>query len=175
MKPTVQRVALAAVLGLGLVVSAAAQERGPGPGAGAPAGPRGGERQKAFEDMQKKRDQRLHDLLQIKPDQEAAFRAYVSALEQLRPQRGPRRDGPTASGGGLPGQQSPSLTTPERLDRRLQQLQKQAAAVKTFYAALSPEQRKVFDEFPAMGFGRDRGFGGRGRMMRGRFEGPRFQ
>ncbi|MGZ3275947.1 MAG: Spy/CpxP family protein refolding chaperone [Caulobacteraceae bacterium] len=169
MKPNYPRVALAAVLGLGLVVSAAAQDRGPGPGG--PAGPRGGDRQKLFEDMQHRREQRLHDLLQIKPEQETAFRTFVSSLQQLRPQRGPLRDGTGQAGprrGGSPDQPGASLTTPERLDRRLQQLQKETAAVKTFYAVLSPEQRKVFDEFPAVG-------AGRGMMMRGRFEGPGFR
>jgi hypothetical protein len=198
MKPTFQRVALAAVLGLGLVVSAAAQDRGPGPGAlgpgGPPAGqrsqgPRGGDRQKLFEDMQHRREQRLHDLLQIKPDQETAFRTFVSSLQQLRPQRqgGAAAGAPGAPGagqrgprrGGPQGQEPMTMTTPERLDRQLQRmteaqqrLQKQAAAVKTFYAALAPDQRKVMDEFPSMGAGRGRGFGGRGGFMRGRFEGP---
>jgi hypothetical protein len=187
MKPTLQRVALAAVLGLGLVVTAAAQDRGPGPGG--PSAQRGGDRQKPFEDRQHRREQRLHDLLQIKPDQESAFRAYVAALEQLRPQGGARQRGPAqAAQGAAPGQrgprrggsraqQQPQLTTPERLDRRLQRLaeaqqrlQKQAAAVKTFYAALAPEQRKVLDEFGARGLGGERGWRRGG--MRGRFGRP---
>ena len=177
MKPIFQRVVLASVLGLGLVVSAAAQDRGPGPN-----GPRGGDRQAQYQDMQHRREQRLHDLLQIKPEQESAFRAFTSSLEQQRPQdarAGGRREGPQA-------QPRESLTTPQRLDRQLQRLaeaqarlQKQAAAVKTFYAALPAEQRKVLDEFPVVGLGRgrggERGFGGRGGFMRGRFEGPRFR
>ncbi|HEY4031438.1 MAG TPA: Spy/CpxP family protein refolding chaperone [Caulobacteraceae bacterium] len=199
MKPTVQRVALAAALGFGFVVSAAAQDRGPGPtgaGPGRHAGQRGGDRQKLFEDIQHRREQRLHDLLQIKPDQETAFRTFVTAEEQLRPKRGPGRDGaakpgggqsgqPGARRGGPEGQQRALMTTPERLDRQLQRLaevqqrmQKQAATVKTFYAAMSPEQRKVMDEFPATGMGGrhghgfgGHGFGGRGRFMHERFEG----
>ena len=193
MKPPFQRVVLAAALGLGLAVSAAAQDRGPGPGG--PPGPRGGDRQKLFEDMQHRREQRLHDLLQIKPDQEAAFRTFVSSLDQLRPQRGLRRDGAGqgpqgqgAQGQGGQGQAGPgrgraqaeraTLTAPERLDRSAQRLaqaqqrlQKEAAAVKAFYAALSPEQRKAFDSMPPMiGGGGGHGFGGRG--ARGRIEGP---
>jgi protein CpxP len=190
MKPTVQRVALAAVLGFGIVVSAAAQDRGPGPGG--PPGPRGGDRQKMFQDMQHRREQRLHDLLQIKPDQETAFRTYVSSLEQLRPQHGqrtgaggqgaPGQGAPGQAGprrGGVPGQQAAPLTTPERLDRSLQRLaeaqqrlQKQAAVVKTFYAAISPEQRKAFDTMGGAGLGGG-GFGRHGGMHH-RFEGPRF-
>lgn len=170
MKPAFQRVALAAVLGFGLVVSAAAQDRGPGPGPNGPPGARGGDRQKLFEDVQHRREQRLHDLLQIKPDQEMAFRTFVSSVEQARPQlgqRGPRR------GEGLGERET--LTTPQRLDRQAQRLaqaqqrlQKEQAAVKTFYAVLSPEQRKAFDAAGGVG----RGFGRHGGFMQSRFEGP---
>jgi Spy/CpxP family protein refolding chaperone len=176
MKPTFQRVALAAVLGLGLVVSAAAQDRGPGPG-GAGPGPRGADRQKLFEDRQHSREQRLHDLLQIKPDQEPAFRTFVSSLEQARPERGQRKRGP----GGAQGDRE-TLTAPQRLDRQAQRLadaqqrlQKEAAAVKTFYAVLTPEQRKSFDAMGGVGLGRGHGFGRRGGMIRSRFEGPQLR
>jgi protein CpxP len=189
MKPNFQRVALAAALGFGLVVSAAAQDRGPAPGAAAGA-PRGADRQKQFEARQHNREQRLHDLLQIKPDQETAFRTYVSSIEQARPKRGARNGGPGQRGQGErgPGAQGEraALTTPERLDRQVQRLaeaqqrlQKEAAAVKTFYAALSPEQRKAFDVSGGVGFGRgDRGgggFGRRGGFIRSRFEGPQVR
>jgi len=180
MTPTFQRVVLAGVLGFGLVVSAAAQDRGPGPDGS--RGPRGGDRQALFQDMQHRREQRLHDLLQIKPEQETAFRAFASSLEQMRPQDAPNG---APGRGGAQGRQRETLTTPQRLDRQLQRLaeaqarlQKRAAAVKTFYAALSADQRKVLDEFPIMGLGRgggERGFGGRGGFMRGRFEGPRLR
>ena len=173
MKPTFQRVALAAVLGLGLVVSAAAQDRSPGPGG--PAGPRGGDRQKLFEDWQHRREQRIHDLLQIKPDQETAFRTFVSSLEQARPAHGQRLRGPGAAQG-----EREALTAPQRLDRaaqrladRQQRLQKESAAVKTFYAVLTPDQRKSFDAMG--GVGRGDGFGRRGGFMRSRFEGPQLR
>ena len=186
MKPTFQRVALAAALGFGLVVSAAAQDRGPGPGAAAPgaaAGARGSDRQRLFADMQHRREQRLHDLLQIKPDQETAFRTFVSSIEQSRPQRGQRQGGqagPDQRGArrGEGGAEREALTTPQRLDRQAQRLveaqqrlQTRTAAVKTFYAALSSEQRKAFDTMGGEGLGRGGGFGHRG-MMRSRFEGP---
>jgi protein CpxP len=189
MKPTVQRIVVAGVLCLGLAASAAAaQDRPAGPGgpsaAGAPdpgaRGPRGGDRQKLFAEMQHRREQRLHDLLQIKPDQETAFRTFVAALEQARPQRG--LDGARGPGAAA---QAP-LTAPERLDRmtqrmaertaeRQQRLQKVTAAVKTFYGALTPEQRKAFDELPLLKVGGDGRHGDGhwgGRMMRGRFQGP---
>jgi len=177
MKPTFQRVALAAALGFGLVVSAAAQDRGPGPGGTAP-GARGADRQKLFEDMQHRREQRLHDLLQIKPDQETAFRTFTSSLEQARPARGQRRGDKGQRGPGRDAAQGEraALTTPERLDRQAQRLadaqqrlQKEAAAVKTFYAVLTPDQRKAFDAMG--GVGRGPGFGRRGGFVRSRFQG----
>jgi hypothetical protein len=174
MKPTLQRAALAAVFGLGLVASAAAQDRAQVPNA--PAGQRGGDRQKLFEDRQNKREQRLHDLLQIKPDQEPAFRTFVASLEQARPQRDQGQRGRRQGG---PGAQDQALTTPQRLDLasqrladRQQRLQKESAAVKIFYAVLTPDQRKAFDAAPVVGGG---GFGRRGGFMRSRFEGPQLR
>jgi hypothetical protein len=171
MKPTFQQLAIAAVLGLGLVASAAAQP----PGLGGSAGPRGADRQQRSEDRQHSREQRLHDLLQIKPDQESALRAFVSALDQARPQRDRNQRGQGRRG---PGAEGETLTTPQRLDRaaqrlaeRQQQLQKESAAVKTFYAVLTPDQRKAFDATPVVG-GRGGGFGRRGGFTRSRFEGP---
>jgi len=48
------------------------------------------------------------------------------------------------------------LTTPERLEQQLNQIKEQEArmtsnllALKTFYAALTPEQQKTFDDFHA--------------------------
>ncbi|MET3106880.1 protein CpxP [Oxalobacteraceae bacterium GrIS 2.11] len=48
------------------------------------------------------------------------------------------------------------LTTPERLEQQLNQLREQEAkitsnllALKTFYASLTPEQQKTFDEYHA--------------------------
>jgi hypothetical protein len=129
--------------------------------------------------MQHKREQRLHDLLQIKPDQESAFRTFASSLEQARPQRGVRQGGQRGPGRDGAREERAALTTPERLDRSLQRLaqaqqrlQKEAAAVKTFYAVLSPDQRKAFDAAGGVGFGRGDGFGRRGGFMRSRFEGP---
>jgi hypothetical protein len=176
MKPTLQRVALAAALGLGLAVSAAAQDRAPGPNG--PQGQRGADRQKLFEDRRGHREQRLHDLLQIKPDQETAFRTFVSSLEQSRPQREQRGDGPRGQRQrGRQGGEREALTTPQRLDRQAQRLadaqqrlQKESTAVKIFYAALMPDQRKAFDAMG--GVGRGHGFGRRGGFTRSRFEGP---
>src|ERR1700761_915860 len=148
MKTTFQRLAVASALCMGLAASAAAaQDKPAGPGGPQAQGQhRGGDRQKMFAEMKQRREQRLHDLLQIKADQEPAFHTFLTSLEQLRPQHGPGQD----KGHDGRDQHMP-LTTPERLDRmaqrqaeRQQRMQKAAAVIKTFYAALTPEQRKVF-------------------------------
>jgi hypothetical protein len=184
MKPTFQRIAVASALCLGLAASAAAQDRPAGPGGPQAQGPhRGGDRQPFFTQMRQRREQRLHDLLQIKSDQEPAFRTFVASLEQLRPPRGPGQthgQGAPDQGARGPGAgQRMPLTAPERLDRmarrmaeRQQRLQKETAAVKTFYAALTPGQRKVFDMTPMM-LGGGHGGGPGGHMWRhGGFGGP---
>ena len=159
MNVNVKRAAAAGVLCLGLAaaaVSAGAQDRGPGPR----GGDRPAEHQKMFEQFRQKHEQLLHDLLQIRPDQEGAFKAFLAAAERKPGERGPGREGrPDAR----------PMTTPERLDRMAQRMaehqqrfQKVAAATKSFYAALSPEQRKAFDAMP-QGMGRGGGgFGGHG-------------
>lgn len=186
MKSTIHHIALAGALCLGLAATAAvAQDRPAAPGApqaGAPRGfgQRGPDRQKLIAEIKQRREQRLHDLLQIKPDQETAFHTFLTSMEQARPQRGQRPDG--ASGPNARGAEAQHLTTPERLDRlsqrmaertaeRQQRLQKTTAAVKTFYAVLTPEQRKAFDDLPLMRIGdrhHDRPWGGRmGRRFQG--------
>jgi Spy/CpxP family protein refolding chaperone len=166
---TVQRLAIAGALSLGLAASAAcAQDRPARPGAPHAQGPRGPDGHQRFTEMKQRREQRLHDLLQIRPDQDAAFRVFLAAVEQARPQRG-REAGPRRG----PGPQA-RLSAPERLDRltqraaeRQQRLQKTTAAVKTFYAVLSAEQRKAFDELPLIRIG-DRHGGHRGGRFQGR-------
>jgi hypothetical protein len=88
------------------------------------------------------RAQRLHQRLAIRADQEAAFAAFMTATQPPGPPN---------------PQEMQGLTTPQRLDRELAQLQRRVNATKQFYAALSPEQRQIFDQTPMAG-----GPGGRG-------------
>ena len=185
-----KRAAAASALCLGIAAAglAGAQDRpqGPPPGAGqrGPGRP-GFDGRKFVEEMRQRREQRMHDLLQIKPNQEAAFHAFTAAMQP------PPRDGKPGGPGG-PGRergrgpeaarpQAAPMTTPERLDRmqmrmaeRQARFQQTAAAIRTFYAALSPEQRKAFDVMPMMG-GEHGGHRGGGRFGSGRpgFGGPR--
>jgi periplasmic protein CpxP/Spy len=94
--------------------------------------------------MQERIAQRQAELkakLQITPTQEGAWSAFTTAIQPPadRPARPDRAE-------------IAKLTTPERIDRmqaakarRDAQMAKRADATKTFYAALSPAQQKVFD------------------------------
>ena len=100
--------------------------------------------QQRMERMQERRAKRLADFkqkLQLSPGQEAAWNSYLAALQ-------PR-------GGHKPHERAElaSLPTPERIDRmralrteRIAEMDRRGDATKTFYAALSPEQKKVFDD-----------------------------
>lgn len=85
---------------------------------------------------------RVHDALKLTPAQEEAWKAY---LEQSKPQ--------PPAGQPLSREEMVKLSTPERAERmqavmrdRLAMMEKHTAALKTFYAVLTPEQKKAFDE-----------------------------
>ncbi len=185
--------AVAGVLCFSLATAAAAQapQRPAGPDSPPPAGAHGPEQRKMMMERFKQRhEQRFHDLLQIRADQETAFHAFLTAVEpQHRDGEHSRRGpgGPRAGGAPGPGGEAPALTTPERLDRmasrmaeRQQRFQQIAGATKAFYAVLSAEQRKAFDEMPMLRQARFEHrmgghFGGRGRFGgedRPAFQGP---
>ena len=87
-----------------------------------------------------RRNAELKQKLQLTPAQEGAWTAYTGAMKPgARPQRPDRAE-------------FEKLTTPERIDRmqamrsaRGVEMDKRAAATKTFYAGLTAEQKKVFD------------------------------
>ena len=87
--------------------------------------------------------QRLRAALQLTPAQEPALQAFIAAAAQHRGDRAGRRQD---------RQEMQTLTTPQRLDRmaarqaeRQQRFAQHAAAVKQFYAQLTPAQQKAFD------------------------------
>jgi hypothetical protein len=121
-----------------------------------------------FQEREARHIKALHDVLEIRSDQEAAFEAFAAAL-----QRQPSEKPPEAS---PPAQDMGALTTPERLDRmakmmadhetrRRARFDRVSGAVKSLYAALSPEQKRAFDALPALlgprfGLGGHMGHGG---------------
>ena len=81
--------------------------------------------------------------LKITADQEPAWTAFQQAMQP--------KDRPDHA--RLDAKDMDKLTTPERIDRmramhaqRSAEMDRRGEAVKTFYAALKPEQQKVFDQ-----------------------------
>lgn len=101
------------------------------------------------------RAQHLRDVLQLRADQDGALKAYLAATEP----KGWDKDGPKRD---VADAEPKPLTTPERLDRETEHLNRAKAridATRAFYAALSPSQKKAFDALGPM-------VGGHGPMIR---------
>lgn len=136
---------LLAALGL----SAVAQTTVPAPGANtapmadpAKAQERHAGMQERHARMQERMNQRLAEVkqkLQLTPAQENAWSSYTAALKPAQFNRPDRAE-------------LARLSTPERIDRmraaraaRMAEMDRRGEATKTFYAALTPEQKKIFD------------------------------
>ncbi|MBP0597917.1 Spy/CpxP family protein refolding chaperone [Herbaspirillum sp. LeCh32-8] len=129
-------------------VTAAAFAQVPPP----PGGPHGrapsAEQIAKFEQMRAKHQAELHDKLKITAAQEAGWKLF---LDKTKP-------APFDAAGRPNKEEFAKLTTPERLDKKLELMRKREAfaeqriaATKDFYATLSPEQQKTFDaEFAKM-------------------------
>lgn len=142
MKPT-RTTLLSTALALTMFTGAHAQSQGAdlrqdGPGRMDPA---------RMEQMMAKRSAQLKAKLQITPEQEPAFNAFISAIKPPAGMMGKRPE---------PAELA-TLSTPERIDRmralRQQRSNEMNAAMdrrddatKMFYATLNGEQKKVFDE-----------------------------
>jgi Spy/CpxP family protein refolding chaperone len=158
-----------AALGAAALLSGAAFAQEPPPGAPPPPGAEQGHWGEHMREHAEHRAKALHDILNIRPDQEGAFQSFIASMRPEPGQEG-MRDHQDMD-------EMKSLTTPERLDRiaarmseRQARFQAHAAAVRSFYAALSPDQKRAFDALPGlMGMGmrhhdHDGGWGGPGRL-----------
>lgn len=141
----------AALVAIGLFVlagPAAAQPPGPPPGMGDMHGmhrmgdPAAMKAKMAEHMAQMDRD--MHTILRLRPDQEAAWRAFRDAMHPPAM--------PMAMAAPKPG-----MTTPQRLDEmdkkaaeRQASHDKMEAATRALYAALSPDQQAVFDALHRM-------------------------
>ncbi len=83
----------------------------------------------------------MHDKLKITAAQEPAWKAFIDAMT------------PTSMPVRPDHKEMDKLTTPERMEKRLDKMKEHLAkmqtrltALKTFYAVLTPEQQKIFDE-----------------------------
>lgn len=95
------------------------------------------------------RTERLKNLLQLQPSQQAAFDKYVKAITPESRDKA-KADRPDLS----------KLSTPERLDlaqklrkERTAQAEQREAATRSFYSSLNSSQQKAFDEHAPRGPG----------------------
>ena len=102
-----------------------------------------------MQEMMLKHQAALKEKLKITPAQEAAWTSYTAAMKPPA-DMGKNRETMRA--------EMDKLTTPERIDKmktlraqRDAEMDKRTDATKTFYAVLSPEQKKVFDTRPMHG------------------------
>jgi Spy/CpxP family protein refolding chaperone len=86
----------------------------------------------------------LKDSLKLKPEQESAWNTFTEAMKPPAPPEG---------GKPMSREEFKKLTAPERIDLmekrqagRAARMKQMGEAVKTFYAQLTPEQQKTFDE-----------------------------
>lgn len=133
------------VLSLGLAGAAGAQTAAPAAPVASPAGHgQHGDPAKWAEKMKErlaKHQAELHDKLKITAAQEPAWKTFTDAMS------------PGAMPAHTDQKELDKLTTPERMEKRLDKMkehlakmQTRLAALKTFYAVLTPEQQKIFDE-----------------------------
>jgi hypothetical protein len=141
---------MAAVVSVAYAVQA--QDQAPTPG----SPPSAEQRAAWMHDRQEAHAKALHAILNLRPDQEAAFQAFQAAMT---PQPGERHQ-PMERGG------METMTTPQRLDRmadrmarREAEFRRRADAIKAFYAVLSPDQQRAFDAMPMMMGGHRHGMG----------------
>lgn len=142
MKNTIAKTLLAAIVGLGAMGSTFAADPAPGRHGQAltqeERDAKIAEHKAKFAEMVAKRQAALHDKLKITAAQEPAWQAFIAAMTPTMPT-------PPATRGA-------SMTAPERIDQHLAMakqhlatMETRAAATKTFYAQLTPEQQKIFD------------------------------
>jgi len=162
MTSTIRRLLLGASLAasMGLAGAALAQDE-----AGPPQGPPTEAHQGRAERVAQYAAE-LREALHLRADQQGALDEYLASM---RPHRGDHR-------GRREGDEDQALTTPDRLDRMLARYDEHRARLvamieptKRFYAQLTPEQRRAFDQMPPPGVGHHReGLGPRMLGPRGR-------
>lgn len=112
----------------------------------------------------KERAHKLHDALQLSGAQEPAWTTFEAAMHPAHPnvKRGDFRD-------------FAKLPAPQRMQKAIEMSKKRTAvmeqrqaALNTFYATLTPQQQKVFDEQTSRGMG---GHGFRGHHRQGGMHG----
>lgn len=155
MKSTIRVLASLAALSAAVCVSSVSFAQDAPPAGGPPPPGAADMHQHWAERMQAHEAERakaLHDILNIQPGQEDAFKAFLAAMKPNHPPGERPGMGP---GEHRDGQDVAGLTTPQRLDREAARMaahqaefQHRADAIRAFYAALTPEQQRAFDALP---------------------------
>lgn len=121
-----------AAIGLGTAPVLALADTGCGPMGAGPG---------KFAERIEKRQTELHDKLNLTPAQETAWKSFHEKMKPTEPRNRPD-----------PSELS-ALHAPERLERMLAMMKEhesrmadRVAAVREFYAVLTPEQQKLFDD-----------------------------
>lgn len=159
MKTSMKRlfIATATITTLGVAGLALAQQ---GPGPGSPKGDcemghgeRGGKMGERMSMRMQERQTQLKTALKLNASQEAAWNQYQQAM---KPPAGPAQRPDPAEWA--------KLTTPQRLEKmqalhaeRQKEMGTRVQAVQQFYATLTPEQQKVFDQMESQGHRRHGG------------------
>ncbi|OYX04973.1 MAG: hypothetical protein B7Z12_04880 [Caulobacter vibrioides] len=119
-----------------------------------------------------KRAQRLRDVLQLRPDQDGALKAFVAATSpkiEIKREVVKKEKGDKADGDKMEWTERAPMTTLERLDRMTKAadaMKQRAEATRAFYTALTPSQQKTFD---VLGMSED-GLGGGEHVFVRRFD-----
>ena len=155
---------LASAAVLAFASAAAAQEQpAPSPAAG-PMAHHDGERGEWRKAHEVHRAKFLHDVLNIRADQEPAFQAFLADMHPHHDGMGEHPAMDERKDMAADHAAMESMTTPERLDRiaafmakrtaeRQASFQRRADAIKRFYAVLNADQRRTFDALSARGMG----------------------
>lgn len=170
MKTTYALPALASGILLALCAQGAVLAQDAPPPPPMPGGEHAGAWREHAEQARAEHEHLLHDALALRSDQEPAWRVFVGAM---KPEHlGARHERPDMGPRGEAGEHR--LTTPERLDRMAARMaehqaafQRHAAAVKAFYAVLSPQQQHTFDALAKLGMDGHRGRMGHGHGLGG--------
>ena len=106
----------------------------------------------SFAERMEHRKAELHDKLKLKPEQEAAWNTFVEKMKPAQPMERPNWE------------ELKKLPAPDRMGKMLDmmkaheaRMEDRLAALKEFYATLTPDQQKVFDEQTAARFSRRSG------------------
>ena len=92
---------------------------------------------------------RLRRELNLRPDQEGALQAFIAAMQPKPGEMDAMRE-EAARAATLPTPQRLDATI-VRLDHMRTEVMARIAATRTFYAALTPEQQRLFDHTPPPG------------------------